>query len=120
MTHTGLLVKSNKYLQPCVLYTLTPYAQTACTLPQADHVRDVQETKFADTFAAAGWADSYYRLKKKKATGEQLWALAKEFGVVIIQVMLTLHLPGIPQPSTGMGVGDETKEKSIQVRCYSH
>ena len=35
--------------------------------------------------------------------GEQLWALAKEFGVVIIQVMLTLHLPGIPQPSTGMG-----------------
>ena len=71
MTHTGLLVKSNKYLQPCVLYTPTPYAQTACTLPQADHVRDVQETKFADTFAAAGWADSYYRLKKKSHIAEE-------------------------------------------------
>lgn len=44
MTHTGLLVKGNQYLQPCVLYTPTPYAQTACTLAQADHVRDVQET----------------------------------------------------------------------------
>ena len=45
MTHTGLLAKGNKYLQPGVLYTPTPYAQTACTLPQVYHVRDIQETE---------------------------------------------------------------------------
>ena len=45
MTHTGLLAKGNKYRQPCVLYTPTPYAQTACTLPQAYHVKDIQETE---------------------------------------------------------------------------
>lgn len=45
MTHTGLLVKGNKYLQPCILYSPTPYAQTVCTLPQADHVRDIQDTE---------------------------------------------------------------------------
>ena len=80
------------------------------------HSRD---RKFADTFAAAGRAGSYYRSKflKSHIAEEGLLLSTRRaivgpgFGVVIIQVMLTLHLPGIPQPSTGMGQGMKPRKE---------